>query len=177
MAATGPTAAMNGLRGFRQHITASISPSSTLPPSLKLRRTQSGTLPLLAPYAPSAGLRSPMEVRLSHAHISCVYWHCLGDVDFNRWFYSFTLSFPRRREPRLATVFPGDDSMFVVRVRIGECVQNGPLRDGVLEGIRTPDPRFRKPVLYPAELPGRVGHFIHRPTGLRNLYAVGMDGA
>ena len=27
--------------------------------------------------------------------------------------------------------------------------------DGVLEGIRTPDPRFRKPVLYPAELPRR----------------------
>jgi hypothetical protein len=27
---------------------------------------------------------------------------------------------------------------------------------GVLEGIRTPDPRFRKPVLYPAELPRRV---------------------
>jgi hypothetical protein len=26
--------------------------------------------------------------------------------------------------------------------------------DGVPEGIRTPDPRFRKPVLYPAELPG-----------------------
>jgi hypothetical protein len=26
---------------------------------------------------------------------------------------------------------------------------------GVLEGIRTPDPRFRKPVLYPAELPRR----------------------
>ena len=24
---------------------------------------------------------------------------------------------------------------------------------GVPEGIRTPDPRFRKPVLYPAELP------------------------
>ncbi len=28
---------------------------------------------------------------------------------------------------------------------------------GVLEGIRTPDPRFRKPVLYPAELPRREG--------------------
>lgn len=27
--------------------------------------------------------------------------------------------------------------------------------NGVPEGIRTPDPRFRKPVLYPAELPGR----------------------
>jgi hypothetical protein len=27
---------------------------------------------------------------------------------------------------------------------------------GVPEGIRTPDPRFRKPVLYPAELP-RLG--------------------
>ena len=25
---------------------------------------------------------------------------------------------------------------------------------GVPEGNRTPDPRFRKPVLYPAELPG-----------------------
>lgn len=28
------------------------------------------------------------------------------------------------------------------------------LRIGVPEGNRTPDPRFRKPVLYPAELPG-----------------------
>lgn len=27
---------------------------------------------------------------------------------------------------------------------------------GLPEGIRTPDPRFRKPVLYPAELPGGV---------------------
>ena len=27
---------------------------------------------------------------------------------------------------------------------------------GVPEGNRTPDPRFRKPVLYPAELPGRL---------------------
>jgi hypothetical protein len=27
-------------------------------------------------------------------------------------------------------------------------------KHGVPEGIRTPDPRFRKPVLYPAELPG-----------------------
>ena len=35
------------------------------------------------------------------------------------------------------------------------CVQNGPFGGGVLEGIRTPDPRFRKPVLYPAELPRR----------------------
>jgi hypothetical protein len=26
-------------------------------------------------------------------------------------------------------------------------------KNGVPEGIRTPDPRFRKPVLYPAELP------------------------
>ena len=26
---------------------------------------------------------------------------------------------------------------------------------GVPEGNRTPDPRFRKPVLYPAELPGQ----------------------
>lgn len=26
--------------------------------------------------------------------------------------------------------------------------------NGVPEGSRTPDPRFRKPVLYPAELPG-----------------------
>ena len=30
------------------------------------------------------------------------------------------------------------------------------LRIGVPEGNRTPDPRFRKPVLYPAELPGRL---------------------
>lgn len=29
-------------------------------------------------------------------------------------------------------------------------------RPGVPEGSRTPDPRFRKPVLYPAELPGRA---------------------
>ena len=29
------------------------------------------------------------------------------------------------------------------------------LENGVSEGIRTPDPRFRKPVLYPAELPRR----------------------
>ena len=28
------------------------------------------------------------------------------------------------------------------------------MKDGVPEGNRTPDPRFRKPVLYPAELPG-----------------------
>jgi hypothetical protein len=28
------------------------------------------------------------------------------------------------------------------------------LHFGVPEGNRTPDPRFRKPVLYPAELPG-----------------------
>jgi hypothetical protein len=28
------------------------------------------------------------------------------------------------------------------------------VEDGVPEGNRTPDPRFRKPVLYPAELPG-----------------------
>ena len=32
---------------------------------------------------------------------------------------------------------------------------------GVLEGIRTPDPRFRKPVLYPAELPRRVGALLN----------------
>src|SRR5579863_9249581 len=30
------------------------------------------------------------------------------------------------------------------------------LENGVPEGNRTPDPRFRKPVLYPAELPGRM---------------------
>ena len=28
--------------------------------------------------------------------------------------------------------------------------------NGVPEGIRTPDLRFRKPLLYPAELPGRT---------------------
>lgn len=30
---------------------------------------------------------------------------------------------------------------------------------GVPEGIRTPDLRFRKPLLYPAELPGRARHY------------------
>ena len=28
--------------------------------------------------------------------------------------------------------------------------------NGVLEGIRTPDRRLRRPLLYPAELPGRL---------------------
>ena len=32
-------------------------------------------------------------------------------------------------------------------------------RTGVPEGIRTPDLRFRKPLLYPAELPGRARHY------------------
>ena len=31
---------------------------------------------------------------------------------------------------------------------------------GVPEGIRTPDLRFRKPLLYPAELPGRVANRV-----------------
>ena len=33
------------------------------------------------------------------------------------------------------------------------------LQTGVPEGIRTPDLRFRKPLLYPAELPGRARHY------------------
>ena len=41
------------------------------------------------------------------------------------------------------------------RLKMGDKPLIGdPERDGVPEGIRTPDPRFRKPVLYPAELPG-----------------------
>jgi hypothetical protein len=31
---------------------------------------------------------------------------------------------------------------------------------GVPEGIRTPDRRFRKPLLYPAELPGQFANFF-----------------
>src|SRR5664279_5641901 len=38
-------------------------------------------------------------------------------------------------------------------------------RSGVPEGIRTPDLRFRKPLLYPAELPG------HNPTSDPKLRA------
>ncbi|CAH1659459.1 hypothetical protein CHELA20_53216 [Hyphomicrobiales bacterium] len=34
-------------------------------------------------------------------------------------------------------------------------MNRGGLRYGVPEGIRTPDLRFRKPLLYPAELPGQ----------------------
>lgn len=39
------------------------------------------------------------------------------------------------------------------------CLQgpSAPEMTGVPEGIRTPDPRFRKPVLYPAELPRHQG--------------------
>ena len=33
-------------------------------------------------------------------------------------------------------------------------LRNALTKFGVPEGNRTPDPRFRKPVLYPAELPG-----------------------
>ena len=36
------------------------------------------------------------------------------------------------------------------------CVRAGQVADGLPGGNRTPDPRFRKPVLYPAELPGGV---------------------
>ncbi len=36
------------------------------------------------------------------------------------------------------------------------CVRSGHFAIGVPEGIRTPDLRFRKPLLYPAELPGRA---------------------
>ena len=35
-------------------------------------------------------------------------------------------------------------------------------RAGLPEGIRTPDLRFRKPLLYPAELPGGVGRLLGR---------------
>jgi hypothetical protein len=36
---------------------------------------------------------------------------------------------------------------------------------GVPEGIRTPDPRFRKPVLYPAELPGPLRGALFSQAG------------
>ena len=45
---------------------------------------------------------------------------------------------------------------------------------GVPEGIRTPDRRFRKPLLYPAELPGQfvffsgkniISHFFKKAKG------------
>jgi hypothetical protein len=51
------------------------------------------------------------------------------------------------------------------------------LEDGVLEGIRTPDPRFRKPVLYPAELPRRLGWQIHRDGDFCNVGPVGISFA
>ncbi len=35
---------------------------------------------------------------------------------------------------------------------------------GVPEGSRTPDPWFRKPVLYPAELPGQSAEFGAYPV-------------
>ena len=35
-------------------------------------------------------------------------------------------------------------------------------KTGVPEGIRTPDLRFRKPLLYPAELPGRALHYSRK---------------
>jgi hypothetical protein len=35
---------------------------------------------------------------------------------------------------------------------------------GVPEGIRTPDPRFRKPVLYPAELRGPARLLTQAPA-------------
>ena len=35
-------------------------------------------------------------------------------------------------------------------------------KTGVPEGIRTPDLRFRKPLLYPAELPGRARHYSRK---------------
>lgn len=41
-------------------------------------------------------------------------------------------------------------------------LQNKRNIDGVPEGIRTPDLRFRKPLLYPAELPGRVLHYSRK---------------
>jgi hypothetical protein len=42
-----------------------------------------------------------------------------------------------------------------------DCLETVQIAIGVLEGIRTPDPRFRKPVLYPAELPRRVAVFLN----------------
>ena len=42
-----------------------------------------------------------------------------------------------------------------------DCLETVQIKIGVLEGIRTPDPRFRKPVLYPAELPRRVGALLN----------------
>ena len=46
-------------------------------------------------------------------------------------------------------------------------------RNGVPEGNRTPDPRFRKPVLYPAELPGRLGRRTQAADGVLTLPRLG----
>ena len=48
-------------------------------------------------------------------------------------------------------------------------------KTGVPEGIRTPDLRFRKPLLYPAELPGRsAGHYS--PKAIRRSRAICLAG-
>ncbi len=55
-------------------------------------------------------------------------------------------------EQKVSPLFPGKSTTSNLGPKAG------PNWDGVLEGIRTPDPRFRKPVLYPAELPRRCQH-------------------
>ena len=41
---------------------------------------------------------------------------------------------------------------------------------GVPEGNRTPDPRFRKPVLYPAELPGPLAFALGANPALNRYF-------
>lgn len=68
---------------------------------------------------------------------------------------------------------PGEDRGAAVGVSDRELVavrRSAFLSAGVPEGNRTPDPRFRKPVLYPAELPGRVSRIFGACRCLRKPY-------
>ena len=57
---------------------------------------------------------------------------------------------PIRPEPVVAGQWVTD-----VQSKRNPCDRNTPLKNGALGGIRTPDRRFRRPELYPAELPAR----------------------
>lgn len=81
---------------------------------------------------------------------------------------------PVKLEASLLRAMPSRSSIMTLArafafARWGKCRDRGPAKsnrgkdnrrpgqiDGVPEGIRTPDLRFRKPLLYPAELPGRT---------------------
>lgn len=59
-----------------------------------------------------------------------------------------------------------ESATYVFGIKRNPCARNGPLSGGALGEIRTPDPRIRSPMLYPAELRAQSNESKHLASWL-----------